>query len=189
MTANITCEVARREGVLRIPNAALRFKPTLPEGRPSESRSGPPTNTAGSAIAGSAGTGTVAAANTESGRPGDGGPGQGRRPPGMGGGSGRGGPPGMGGGGRSGPPAGGRSSISFQRIWLPPEDPKGAPKPVTVRLGITDGAFTELLGPETVQAGQEIVVGMAESAAAGQNTVNPFAPRFPSPGGGRGGGR
>jgi HlyD family secretion protein len=27
MTANIACEVARREGVLKVPNAALRFKP------------------------------------------------------------------------------------------------------------------------------------------------------------------
>jgi hypothetical protein len=94
----------------------------------------------------------------------------------------------MGGGGRSGPPGGGRAGLSFQRIWLPPDDPKGDPKPVTVRLGITDGAFTELLGPDTVQAGQEIVVGMAEAAASSQATVNPFAPRFPSSGG-RGGGR
>lgn len=30
MTANIACEVARRENVLRVPNAALRFKPPAP---------------------------------------------------------------------------------------------------------------------------------------------------------------
>ena len=28
MTADVTIEVARRDGVLRVPNAALRFKPT-----------------------------------------------------------------------------------------------------------------------------------------------------------------
>jgi HlyD family secretion protein len=32
MTANISCEVARREDVLKIPNAALRFKPEPPAG-------------------------------------------------------------------------------------------------------------------------------------------------------------
>jgi HlyD family secretion protein len=41
MTANISCETARRENVLRIPNAALRFKPDVSDpARPPDAPSG-----------------------------------------------------------------------------------------------------------------------------------------------------
>ena len=163
MTANITCEVARREGVLKIPNAALRFKPTL-----NETRSGEGGPSAGS------GTGTVAAASSSRGVGGGERAGSGRRPPGMGGEGGRGGPPGMRRGGAGG-----------HRVWLPPADPKGDPTPMHVRVGITDGAFTEIIGPEEAAEGKEIIVGLAELDADAQTTVNPFAPRFPGSGGRR----
>jgi len=33
MTANVTVKVEKREGVLRVPNAALRFRPATTPGR------------------------------------------------------------------------------------------------------------------------------------------------------------
>lgn len=41
MTANISCETARREGVLRVPNSALRFKPDAADpARPEDGQNG-----------------------------------------------------------------------------------------------------------------------------------------------------
>jgi hypothetical protein len=52
-------------------------------------------------------------------------------------------------------------------------------KPVNVRLGITDGTFTELLSTDTLQPGAEVVttitgVGSVRPTAGAQGTGNPF---------------
>jgi HlyD family secretion protein len=109
--------VARQTGVLKVPNAALRFKPVTTEAqRPAAATRG-----------------------TSTGRP---------RP----------------------------------KVWIQ-KTPGGRPTPVPVKLGITDGSSTELKEAEGLQAGQEVIVGLAEAGKPAQATVNPFAPRMP--GGGR----
>ncbi len=56
------------------------------------------------------------------------------------------------------------------RVWVPGQD--GKPKPLTIQLGISDGSFTEFLEGELTE-GQEVIVGSTERPA----------PR-PAPGGG-----
>jgi len=67
------------------------------------------------------------------------------------------------------------------RVWL---DAAGQLKPVRVRLGITDGTYTELLSGE-LQPGQELVTAVVTPAqAAAASTRSPLMPGGP---GGRGG--
>ncbi len=109
MTANVKLVVDQKPSVLKIPNAALRFRPTTPGEEP---RAQAP-----------------------------------RQPPGGGGaGTGRAGAPGRG-GGLSG------------RVWV--LGPDGNPKPVMVRLGITDGNLTEVVDGD-LSEGREVIVGGAE---------------------------
>jgi HlyD family secretion protein len=58
-------------------------------------------------------------------------------------------------------------------IWVPDEE---FVRPVSVRLGLTDGAMTEILGTE-LQAGSPVVVGEMR-ANGGDSTENPFAPKM-----------
>jgi multidrug efflux pump subunit AcrA (membrane-fusion protein) len=83
---------------------------------------------------------------------------------------------------------------SSGRVWL---DANGQLKSVRVRLGITDGTYTELLSGE-LQPGQELVTAVVTPAqAAAASTRSPLMPGgpggrggFPQQGGGqRGGGR
>lgn len=57
-------------------------------------------------------------------------------------------------------------------VWVP--DGSGAPKTVNVRLGISDGSFTELLGGE-LKEGDAVIVG---SGGAGRAEAKGTAPRF-----------
>ena len=59
------------------------------------------------------------------------------------------------------------------RVWL--LDADGKPKSVSLRLGVTDGSFTEVLGSE-LKAGDEVLIGTATGAAAAAKGSN--APRF-----------
>ncbi len=117
MTANISCEVARRQNALKLPNAALRFKPPQVSSE----------NTSRSATSGPEAKASPERAN--------------------------------------------RATVGIL-------EPKG-PKAATVTLGITDGAFTEVVAGE-LREGQEVIMGLAEQGAK-EGTVNPFAPpRFPT---------
>jgi HlyD family secretion protein len=116
MTASLSVEVVRREGVLRVPAAALRFKPSAEVlgalGRDPQGAAGPP------------------AAN---------------RPVGT-----------------SGRPA---ASLNQATIWIYESDTL---RPMTVKTGITDGAFTELLqGPAE---GTRIATRVSAPAAAAPST-------------------
>jgi len=139
MTANVSVIIAERNDALKIPNAALRF-------RPPETTTGSTTNSAG----------RVAGQTQRSGP--DGGGGGFRQ--GAGGGGGPGGGPGGGnapGGGQRGPGSGDGSARPRQRperqtartvyVLEKGSDPKAQPKlkPVQVKLGITDGVSTEVL--------------------------------------------
>ncbi|MBI3452510.1 MAG: HlyD family secretion protein, partial [Rhodospirillales bacterium] len=57
----------------------------------------------------------------------------------------------------------GSTGSAAGQIWV--LGPDGQPKTVSVRLGIGDGAFTEVIGG-ALQAGQEIIVGSGRATAA-----------------------
>ena len=227
MTATVTLEIARRDDVIRIPNTALRFRPTsdtffalgLPE--PDALQGGQP----GSPRA-------AQSAPREFGGRG-GGRGAGRRPGGGGFSSGQGDPEqrrqlqermqnmspeereaimrqfgGRGGNrsGRGGPggapshraatdqepiiPATERGATTIDALFgpLPPTESTGRVwvyegvelTAARVRLGITDGAFTELLSG-SVEVGAELVTGVitgneGPSQSRGRPAANPFMP-------------
>jgi HlyD family secretion protein len=66
--------------------------------------------------------------------------------------------------------SGSRGQSAAGRVWTPEN---GQPKPVDVRLGLTDGASTEVLG-DGLAEGAEVIIG----------TVDPRAPAQPAAGGG-----
>ena len=152
MTANAAVETARREHVLRLPNAALRFRP--PDG--------------------------AAAAAAEAPEPPRGPPDMADRPvPGEGPGLGLGLGLGLGEvAGRSGrPSAPGGGGDSLRTVYVLEGDGRLAAREVAT--GITDGSWTEVAGPG-LQEGERIVTGIRRGpegpaeAAAGRSS--PFMP-------------
>jgi len=132
MTANVTVVIAERESVLRVPNAAMRFRPPAP----------PP----GEAKAGEGKPGAGGGAGSGAGRPAGGGT------AGTGGGAG-GGPAGGGAAGRPGS----RAITTDQRtVWRLAD---GKLEPVRIRIGITDGTLTEVLSGD-VKPGDKLVTDM-----------------------------
>ncbi|MES2709800.1 MAG: efflux RND transporter periplasmic adaptor subunit [Verrucomicrobiota bacterium] len=166
MTSLVSIILSKRENVLALPNAALRFKPET------TTASGPPADKS-PAAGGPPGAG---AGGTE--RPRGGGEGGGRR--GGGGASG-------GGGGRrkntEGPPT--RTVYVIDKPGTATVE--AVLKPITVQTGIDDGNRTEIVSG--LEENQEIVSGTvfktsSDAASAGQNGAsNPFRA-----GGGGGGG-
>ena len=65
MTANVKVEIAKRTDVLRVPNAALRFRPTAGNVRGARTRRSPPEATAGGGRGRGGGAGSAAAANAD----------------------------------------------------------------------------------------------------------------------------
>ncbi len=63
-------------------------------------------------------------------------------------------------------------AVTRGRVWI--LDANGAPKAVSVRLGVTDGTFTELIGDEP-KADVEVIVG---SGAAPRSDAKGSPPRF-----------
>ncbi|MEW6025774.1 MAG: efflux RND transporter periplasmic adaptor subunit [Planctomycetota bacterium] len=147
MTANLSFEIERREDVLRVPNAALRFVPQdadkykaaeAPEGREREAVSGAPAHQ----------------------------PGTGRKPlePVR--------PQVVTGSYPEAKPNGKdkTETPSRKQVWILNN---GKLKPVSVRTGITDGSFTEILNGD-IKEGQEVVTGTISKQEAA--TANPFMP-------------
>ena len=135
MTANVRIVTERKEDVLRVPNAALRFRPPGVEAEQRTQRPGP----------GAPGGGPGAPGGAR------GAPGGVPVGPGAGAQGGRGGQ----GGGRGGPGTPGR-------VWVVGAD--GRPEAVQIRLGITDGTNTEVLeGP--LKDRQDVIVGTAGAGA------------------------
>jgi HlyD family secretion protein len=159
MTANVSIIIAERKDTIKVPNAALRFRP------PEVSAKDVKTN------------GTVAATN---------GPGAGASngpaiaaggggPDGQGGGhrnrSGGGGPGGPGGPGRVHPE---HQPIRTVYILADKEDPTKL-TPVQVKVGISDGVFTEVI--DGLKEGDQVVTGISlpsDQPAAGGRPSNPF---------------
>ncbi len=163
MTANLSIIVAHKEGVLKIPNSALRFKPA-----DAADAKKPP-----------GGTNVVAAASPE------GGDGRGQRGAG-GAGAGLGGAGGAGGGrpgggGPGGPggarrPRGERQIVRTIYVMEDTNQVAGVVaqlKPVQVKTGISDGVFTEIT--DGLKEGETVVVGLnLPQSAAQAPTANPF---------------
>jgi HlyD family secretion protein len=184
MTATVSIVVRKAENALRIAAAALRFRP---EGYQAPSRTG----AGGGRAAGSPGGGTgmrgTGGAGGFAGRPGGG--------PGRSGGAGAGGggtamaaergPGGGRPGGGWGGPGGGRGRPTT--VFVP--DEKGQPKPVDVRIGISDGQFVEvrdgLAEGALVITGTEIPgarpAGSGPRPGSSPSGSSPFQPQRPQP--------
>ncbi len=161
MTANVSIVVARREDVLKIPNAALRFRP--PESAAGEKR----TNAASPVVA------QQTARTNEAGMSSGGDGGRQR---------GRGGPGGAGGGSRSGRPPGERQPLRTIHTLASSEAGKSsgpAPelKPVQVKLGINDGVMTEVLAG--LAEGDQVVLSLTTPTTSAAPASNPFGGGFP----------
>ena len=207
MTANASLITAERPGVLRIPNAALRFR--LPE---SASKAIKPAATNATQTAKTGGTnGAAVAANTAPPLTGNESPeelqkrvsdmrargeeippeiraklrdliqsGAIQMPAGFGrGGGGRGGAGGF--GSRGSQP----SSRTIYTLAADKNSGNPTPQPVTVRTGISDGTYTEIID-DALKEGDTVIVGailpQSAATAAPAGGVNPFG------GGGGGGG-
>jgi len=157
MTANVSIVIKRRPDALRIPNAALRFRP------PDNIVLAAPTNQMAQ----------TTAVDQSGDNPANAARGQGRRPD-------RQGNDAESGGGRG---SGERRVSQIVYLW-PGGDPEKPPadvklKPVKVKLGITDGIYTEAL--DGLSESNMLVTGSTLPAAPTASTQNPF-------GGGRPGG-
>jgi HlyD family secretion protein len=171
MTANVSIIVAERENALKIPNAALRFRP--PESFLSQNTNGAPPI----AVAGVMGGG----GNSERGGSPGAGRGGGRR---GGGGGERGAGGGRGGGGGGGPRAFGGSpadrpstrTVYILKAGADAEHPELTP--VSIRVGINDGINTEVVDG---LAENDLVVTGVLTQEAGESSdsrpVNPFSGR------------
>jgi HlyD family secretion protein len=153
MTANVTINVAMVRDVLRVPNAALRFKP--PDAAPSkespQTASAPPQRAANdTAGAPTSTTGTTGGGSFE------------RRMQRMG--QRRGGFGGAAGGFGDAIQSQQRAPKKTQTVYLMDADKKL--QPVQIRTGISDGRFTEVVDG-TIKPGDTIVVGLATSKVEG----------------------
>ena len=175
MTANVTIDVAAVHNVLRIPNAALRFKPDTAD---VEGGGKPPATTGTTATTGSAPAATGSGARPSRRNGGGGGApqaGGGEAAFGATFGSGR----GM--AGAAGAFGGGRPQSKMQTIYVLGPDKKL--KPVQVRSGISDGRFTQIVAGD-LHAGDAVVTGLVTSKVEGPPP--PGGNRGPMGGGGRG---
>jgi HlyD family secretion protein len=171
MTANVTVLVARHDGVLKVPAAALRFRP--PEG--GREGGGPRADL---------GVGRVAAAGPAA-MAGPAGPGAARAHEGADRGAGRGdgqergmraaGAPA--GSPAGGPPAGRPGTVYVLR--------HGRPVRVPLLTGLTDGTSVEVVGGE-LASGDEVVTGVEVAARTGQAMMPPPGMGGPMMGGPRG---
>jgi HlyD family secretion protein len=161
MTANVTVLVARHEDVLRIPAAALRFRP------PDSGREGRRGAAPG---AGATREGGVARGGTREGGMRDGqgaqGPHAGRRPP------------------QGDAAAGGGITLPAPKSGTVYLLRGGKPARVQVVTGLTDGTSVEILGGE-VKAGDEVATGLEVTARVGQSMTPPPGMGGPMMGGGR----
>jgi HlyD family secretion protein len=175
MTANVVIPVDTRRDTLRVPNAALRFKPDDADVLHAPGDNAAPAG-AGEAAAGTAAGAGGAGGSATGGTAGAGGPGgPGAGGPGAPGSSGMnrgaGGPAGAGGpgGGASGRPGAGpgRRTSSANRSAVVYVAVAGSNKlrPVRVVTSITDGTFTAVRGKD-LKPGDPVIVGL-QTARAG----------------------
>jgi len=176
MTANVSVIIAERNGVLKIPNAALRFRPI--EAFASATNS-PSTQLPGQSQRSSseAGSGSGGFRQAGGGGPGGGG---GGGPGGFGQRGARGGPGGE--GGQRGKPRSERQLVRTVYVLTRTDSKDGAkPKlqPVPIKVGITDGISTEVL--DGLEEGAQVVTGTlsgGSDASRQPGASNPFGGGF-----------
>jgi HlyD family secretion protein len=165
MTANVSIIIAEKENGLKVPNAALRFHPPDVTNAPTQMASA---QTGGPQSEGTRGGG----GEGRQGGPGGGGGGGMRR-----GDRGQ-GPSGPGGGVHPRPERQLMRTVYVLPANADPKNPESLkPKPVKIRVGISDGISTEVV--EGLEEGAQVVTGIisgAGSMAAGAN--NPFGGGF-----------
>ncbi|NLG35894.1 MAG: efflux RND transporter periplasmic adaptor subunit, partial [Lentisphaerae bacterium] len=152
MTANAAIETARRENVLRLPNAALRFRPeegAAVEAEPADDRSPPPDRAEGPPPGGPDGPGPETGARRGSGR------------------------------GRADRAAG---AVRADRRTVYISNGAVSLAARTVATGITDGSWTEVRGPglkegEVVVTGVQAGGERSARAAGGSSPFMPGPPR------------
>jgi HlyD family secretion protein len=135
MTANVSVDVATVHNVLRVPNAALRFRPEQ------GAASGPSPEERAAKAGAEKGTSAMARQFGQTGG--------GERGGGRAGASGAG---------------GSRTRMRPQVVYEPPPGDKGEPKPVEIRTGITDGRNTQVVSGD-LKAGDTVIVGLATAKA------------------------
>ena len=190
MTATVNFQTAKAADVLRIQNAALRFRPSemmlaaadLPQRRGGAGG----TDSTGArrqfTAADSARFRQMMAQRRAQGGGGSGGFGGGSG--GFSGGSGGAGGAGGSGGGTGGFGTMGAGASNVAVLWV--LDANGKPTPVRVHTGLTDGQVTEISGP-TVKEGMKIIAAVTnEKSGAG---TNPFQAQQQNGPGGPGGRR
>lgn len=200
MTANITVPVARRDNVLTVPNAALRFKPNLSDKEQEairqkmeqrrqereaqrQAQGGQEAQPSGGGQGGAQDQGQQPNAQGQGsqGAGARGGAGQGNRAPG--GAQGGGGQAAQGSGGD-----GGGQRRQGQTVWVLTATKTIEPR--FVRAGLTNGRITEIAGGD-LQEGETVVIGQNDAGGSKQQqpAATPFGQRPPGAGGGRGPGR
>jgi HlyD family secretion protein len=164
MTANVSIDVATVRDVLRVPNAALRFRPETESGKPAP-------------------TPEAAAAQTA---PGEGAPGGGSGQGGRRGGAGsQAGGPVAGAARQFDRTGGGAKRKPGQTVYtVPGPQTEAAPKPVEIRPGITDGRYTQVASGD-LKPGDTVVVGLVTAKADATAGRPPGAPGGPTGGGRR----
>jgi HlyD family secretion protein len=193
MTANVVVPVDVRRNTLRVPNAALRFKPDdadvlhTPGDNAAQGAAGAASGSGPGGSGTRGGTGTSGAGGTSAGATagaGAGGPGASQ-----GGGSGvsggaaatgsAGGQGGRPGGGPGAGPGGGRRTSGANRNAVIYLAVSGSNKlrPVRVVTSITDGAYTAVRSKD-LKAGDPVVIGLQTARAAGPGAQASRAPRF-----------
>jgi HlyD family secretion protein len=181
MTANVRLVTDRLSGVIKVPSAALRFRPPedlLPADAKTTDKKVAPgdakVDPSKSDATAKGGDGKFDPSQFK-GRDGGGG-GFGRGGGGGGGGGFRAGGGGGGGGGRGRGDGngGGRGTTQFQTVYT--LDEKGQLKAERIRTGISDGNFVAMLNGN-LKEGQELVTGIEGVRAGGNQNKN--APGFP----------
>ncbi|MCM2316048.1 MAG: efflux RND transporter periplasmic adaptor subunit [Thermoanaerobaculia bacterium] len=148
MTANVTIDVAEVADVLRVPNAALRFRPAEEEG--------------------AAKTGSTRGGNGQAGQSGGS-----RSPERAMAEANRTGQKGMEGAASALGQATGRNRKPPTTVYVLGAD--GAPKKVEIVTGITDGRFTQVIKGE-IKEGDTVIVGTATSKADGRSLPGAMGP-------------
>ena len=165
MTANVTITVGEAKGVLRVPNAALRFSPEISQEEMErilkEARE-------------------KMMAQFQAMRQGGGEGQQPRLPfqPGEKRAFGQGGPMAQEGQLPSGERRPGAGRQQMARVWT--VDEKGKLWPIFVRTGISDNSYTEIRWGD-LKEGQKIIVGYAYPTSASQRRTQPMGPGGPGP--------
>jgi HlyD family secretion protein len=165
MTANLTFTVAERQDVLKVPNAALRFRPQ------NANNTRAPGQATGQSTGQATGQGTGQATGQTASRAGGQNGGNGQRA-----------------GGRNGTFASANAAVlpgQTRTVWV--LGPDKQPQPRRLEIGITDGSATEVVSGN-LQVGELLIVGETTTGES-RPATNQRAPGFGGAPGGRFGGR